>query len=470
MSTKFVYHTNGKITRTDLSGIPIMSNKGVSALSAANDGNYIIVKSGDTYSFEPSTAGLSEVTPGNLANITPNNKNYLLAIGSDNNFKQILFSNNTINNTFSYVNDQWILSKEGLYQQFAETQEDAVNMFALPIIDNNKETKIITPATIQTGKYIFNVKNTDDGFPSIDKLSINKEDINYTNNYGSNAHIIYVDRQGKLSALQLKDSWYNGIKYNESQKKYEFQKLSFYDQAGNTKPNVNGFALPIINSSKANDQITLPKNEQGQYIIDYSGSGKPTLKKVSYISEVTPNTLFNSNPPDKDSFMIVNKTGFKAITLTDNAAYIPSFNGTNITFKRLFSPKFLRYSLEIARDCKLPASGTTLVQDIFQDLTGVNIESNSMIHLKIFFYLEDTAVQQDNIGSFTITRKTSSTESEDLCTHYIYSPVDNLITATFVFPYSGNISSMNLVTNLLTGVKIIAGMKCEMLIDSQLRF
>ena len=470
MSTKFVYHTNGKITRTDLSGIPIMSNKGVSALSAANDGNYIIVKSGDTYSFEPSTAGLSEVTPGNLANITPNNKNYLLAIGSDNNFKQILFSNNTINNTFSYVNDQWILSKEGLYQQFAETQEDAVNMFALPIIDNNKETKIITPATIQTGKYIFNVKNTDDGFPSIDKLSINKEDINYTNNYGSNAHIIYVDRQGKLSALQLKDSWYNGIKYNESQKKYEFQKISFYDQAGNTKPNVNGFALPIINSSKANDQITLPKNEQGQYIIDYSGSGKPTLKKVSYISEVTPNTLFNSNPPDKDSFMIVNKTGFKAITLTDNAAYIPSFNGTNITFKRLFSPKFLRYSLEIARDCKLPASGTTLVQDIFQDLTGVNIESNSMIHLKIFFYLEDTAVQQDNIGSFTITRKTSSTESEDLCTHYIYSPVDNLITATFVFPYSGNISSMNLVTNLLTGVKIIAGMKCEMLIDSQLRF
>ena len=470
MSTKFVYHTNGKITRTDLSGIPIMSNKGVSGLSASADGNYIIVKSGDTYSFEPSTAGLSQVTPGNLANITPNNKNYLLAIGSDNNFKQILFSNNTINNTFSYVNDQWVLSKEGLYQQYSETPDDAVNMFALPIIDNNKETKIITPSTIQTGKYIFNVKNTDDGFPSIDKLSINKEDINYTNSYGSNAHIIYVDRSGKLSALQLKDSWYNGIKYNESQKKYEFQKISFYDQAGNTKPNVNGFALPIINSSKANDQITLPKNEQGEYIIDYLGSGKPTLKKVSYISEVTPNTLFNSNPPEKDAFMVVNKNGFKAITLTDNAAYIPSFNGTNITMKRLFSPKFLRYSLEVARDCKLPASGTTLVQDIFQDLTGVNIESNSMIHFKIFFYLEDTAVQENNIGSFTITRKTSSTESEDLCTHYIYSPVDNLITATFVFPYSGNISSMSLVTNLLTGVKIIAGMKCEMLIDTQLRF
>ena len=468
MSTKFVYHTNGKITRADLNGIPIMSNKGVSALSASADGNYIIVKSGDSYSFEPSTAGLSEVTPGNLANITPNNKNYLLAIGNDNNFKQILFNNNTINNTFSYINDQWVLNKLGLYQQFAETQEDAVNVFAVPIIDKDKNTKIITPATVQTGKYVYNVKNVDNA-PSIERLSIDKEDINYTNSYGSNAHIIYVDRQGKLSSIQLKDSWYNGIKYNESQKKYEFQKISFYDQC-NTKPNVNGFALPIINSSKANDQITLPKAEQGQYIIDYSGNGKPTLKKVSYISEVTPNTLFNSNPPDKDSFMIVNKTGFKAISLTDNAAYIPSFNGTTITMKRLFSPKFLRYSLEVARDCKLPASGTTLVQDIFQDLTGVNIESNSMIHLKIFFYLEDTAVQENNIGSFTITRKTSQTESEDLCTHYIYSPVDNLITATFVFPYSGNISSMSLVTNLLTGVKIIAGMKSEMLIDTQLRF
>lgn len=468
MSTKFVYHTNGKITRTDLSGIPIMSSRGVSSLSASNDGSYIIVKSGETYSFEPSTAGLSSVSPGNLTNVNPNNKNYLLAIGSDNNFKQILFSNNTINNTFSYVNDQWVLGKQGLYQQFAETQEDAVNMFALPIIDNNKETKIITPATIQAAKYVFNVKNTDDGFPSIDRLSIEKEDINYTNTYGSNAHIIYVDRQGKLSALQLKDSFYTGIRYNESRKTYEFQKISWYDQTA-TKPNVNGFALPIINSSKQNEQITLPKNEQGEYIINYT-SGKPTLKKVSYISEVTPNTLFNSNPPDKESFMIVSTSGFKTLSLTDNAAYIPSFNGTNITMKRLFSPKFLRYNLEVARDCNLPASGTTLVQDIFQDLTGVNIESNSMIHLKIFFYLEDTALQQDNIGSFTITRKTSQTESEDLCTHYIYSPVDNLITATFVFPYSGNISSMSLVTNLLTGVKIIAGMKAEMLIDTQLRF
>ena len=469
MSTKFVYHNNGKITRTDLSGIPIMSNKGVSALSAQSDGNYIIVKTGDTYSFEPSTAGLSEVTPGNLANITPNNKNYLLAIGSDNNFKQILFSNNTINNTFSYINDKWVLDKLGLYQQFAETQEDVINMFSIPVINNSKETKIITPSTIQSGKYIFNVKNTDDGIPSIDRLSINKEDINYTNSYGSNAHIIYVDRQGKLSALQLKDSWYNGIRYNESQKKYEFQKISFYDQAGNTKPNVKGFALPIINASKQNDQITLPAAEQGEYIINYTSSG-PTLKKVSYISEVTPNTIFNSNPPEKDSFMIVNKNGFKSISLTDNAAYIPSYNGTNITFKRLYSPKYTRYSLDVERDYKLPASGTTLIQDIFTELTGINIENNSMVHLKIFFYLEDTALQENNIGSFTITRKTSSTESEDLCTHYIYSPVDNLITATFVFPYSGNISSMSLVTSLSCGVKIIGGMKCEFLIDTQLRF
>ena len=469
MSTKFVYHTNGKITRTDLNGIPIISNKGVSALSASANGNYIIVKNGDSYSFEPTTAGLSSVTPDNLTNITPDNKNYLIAIGNDNNFKQILFSNNTINNTFSYVNNQWVLDKLGLYQQFADTQEDAVNMFALPIIDSNKDTKIITPTTVQTGKYVYNVKNVDNA-PSIERLSIDKEDINYTNSYGSNAHIIYVDRQGKLSALQLKDSWYNGIKYNESHKKYEFQKISFYDQAGNTKPAVKGFALPIINSSKANDQITLPKAEQGQYIIDYTGSGNPTLKKVSYISEVTPNTLFNSNPPDKDSFMIVSKDGFKTITPDTNAAYIPSFDGKNITLKRLFSPKFTRYSLDTTRDYELPASGTTVVQDIFPDLTGINIENSSMIHFKIFFYLEDTALQQDNIGSFTLTRKTSQTESEDLCTHYIYSPVDNLITANFVFQYQGNISSMSLVTNLLTGVKIIGGMKCELLIDTQLRF
>ena len=301
-------------------------------------------------------------------------------------------------------------------------------------------------------------------------MSIDKEDINYTNSWGSNAHIIYVDRSGKLSSIQLKDSWYSGMKYNETYKRYEFVKLTFYDQAGTTKPTVKGFALPIINSSKGNDQITLPNAEQGEYIIDYSGSGNPTLKKVSYISEVTPNTLFNSNPPDKDSFMIVSKDGFKTLTPDANAAFIPSFDGNNITLKRLYSPRFTRYSLDTGRDYQLPASGTVNVQDIFTELTGINVENSSMIHFKIFFYLEDTALQENTIGSFTITRKTSSTESEELCTHYIYSPVDNLITANFTFQYQGNISSMSLVTSLSTGVKIIGGMKCEMLIDTQLRF
>ena len=466
--SKFVYHNNGKITRLDMTGIPIMSTKGVNSLSASTDGNYIIMKTGDTYSFAPTTAGLTAVTPQNLTNITANNKNYLLAIGSDNNFKQILFSNNTINNTFSYVNDQWILDKQGLYQQFAETQEDAVNMFSVPVIDKDKNTKIITPATVQTGKYVYNVKNVD-SMPHIERLSIDKEDINYTNSYGSNAHIIYVDRSGKLSSIQLKDSFYSGIRYNESQKRYEFVKLTFYDQAGTTKPTVKGFALPIINSTKGNDQITLPSAEQGEYIIDYSGSGNPTLKKVSYISEVTPNTLFNSNPPDKDSLMIVSKDGFKVLTPDANAAYLPSFNNGNLTLKRLYSPKFIRYNLDTGRDYELPASGTVNVSDIFQDLAGVQIENNSLIHFKIFFYLADTAQQENTIGSFTITRKTSSTESEELSTHYIYSPVDNLITATFVFPYSGNMSSMSLVTSLSTGVKILGGMKHEFLIETQLR-
>ena len=445
-----------------------MSTKGVSSLSAESDGNYIIMKTGDTYSFAPTTAGLTAVTPQNLTNITANNKNYLLAIGSDNNFKQILFNNNSLNNTFSYVNDQWVLDKKGLFEQYAETQEDAVNMFALPVINSNKETKIITPSTIQTGKYVYNVKDVD-SLPTLERLSIDKEDINYTNSWGSNAHIIYIDRTGKLSSIQLKDSWYSGMKYNETYKRYEFVKLSLYEQTGNTKT-VNGFGLPIINSSKGNDQITLPNNEQGQYVIDYSGSGNPTLKKISYISEVTPNTLFNSNPPDKDSLMIVSKDGFKVLTPDANAAYIPSFDGQNITLKRLYSPKFTRYSLDTERDYDLPASGTVNVQDIFTELSGINIENSSMIHFKIFFYLADTAQQENTIGSFTITKKTSSTESEDLATHYIYSPVDNLVTATFVFPYSGNISSLSLVTSLSTGVKIIGGMKAEMLIDTQLRF
>ena len=466
--SKFVYHNNGKITRLDMTGIPIMSNKGVSSLSAPSDGNYIIMKTGDTYSFAPTTAGLTAVTPQNLTNVTADNKHYLLAIGSDNNFKQIIFNNNSLNNTFSYVNDQWVLDKKGLFEQYSDTPDDTVNIFALPVINNNKETKIITPSSIQTAKYVYNVKDVD-SLPTLERLSIDKEDINYTNSWGSNAHIIYVDRTGKLSSIQLKDSWYSGVKYNETYKRYEFVKLSLYEQTGNTKT-VKGFGLPIITSTKQNDQITLPNNEQGEYIIDYSGSSNPTLKKVSYISQVTPNTLYNSNPPDKDSFMIVSKDGFKALTPTENAAFIPSFNGNNITLKRLYSPRFTRYSLDTGRDYELPASGTVNVQDIFTELSGINVENSSMIHFKIFFYLEDTALQENNIGSFTITRKTSSTESEDLCSHYIYSPLDNLVTATFTFQYQGNISSMCLVTSLSTGVKIIGGMKAEMLIDTQLRF
>ena len=469
MSTKFVYHNNGKITRAQLSGIPIMSNKGVSSLSASNDGNYIIVKSGDTYSFEPSTAGLSAVTPQNLTNITANNKNYLLAIGNDNNFKQILFSNNTINNTFSYVNDQWVLDKQGLYQQYAETPDDVVNMFALPTIDKDKNTKIITPATVQTGKYVYNVKNVDN-LPSLDRLSIDKEDINYTNSWGSNAHIIYVDRQGKLSSLQLKDSWYSGIKYNETYKRYEFVKLSLYEQTGNTKT-VKGFALPIINSSKANDQISLPNNEQGEYIIDYSGNGNPTLKKITYISEVNPNTLFNSNPPTNDSLMVVNNNQFKTISNPPTSGNVMlKYNSDNTwSYVRVFSPRFTRYALEAEKDITLLASGTKNLQDIFTDLSGLQIENNSILHFKIYFYLNDVSLQEDSIGLFKLQRKVSTTETTDLAAHYIYNPVENLIAATFTFPYSGNMSSMQLVTSLLTDVKLIAGIQSELLVETQIR-
>ena len=250
---------------------------------------------------------------------------------------------------------------------------------------------------------------------------------------------------------------------------YEFIKLSLYDQTGTTKPAVKGFALPIINSSKGNEQITLPSVEQGEYVFDYSGSGNPTLKKINYISQVTPNTLYNSNPPTKDSLMIVSNEGFKCLTPETNTNYVINYDGGNINLKRLYSPRFTRYSLDTGRDYELPASGTTTIQDIFTDLMGLNVENSSMIHFKIYFYLADTAQQENAIGSFTLTRKTSSTESEDLSTHYIYSPVDNLVTATFVFHYQGNISSMSLVTSLLTGVKIIGGMKCEMLVDTQVR-
>ena len=64
--SKFVYHNNGKITRVNMEGFPIMSSKGVNSLSAPSDGNYIIMKTGDTYSFAPTTAGLTAVVPQNL--------------------------------------------------------------------------------------------------------------------------------------------------------------------------------------------------------------------------------------------------------------------------------------------------------------------------------------------------------------------------------------------------------------------
>ena len=83
--------------------------------------------------------------------------------------------------------------------------------------------------------------------------------------------------------------------------------------------------------------------------------------------------------------MIVSKDGFKTLTPDANAAFIPSFDGNNITLKRLYSPRFTRYSLDTGRDYQLPASGTVEVQSIFTDLTGINVENSSMIHFKIFF-------------------------------------------------------------------------------------
>ena len=143
----------------------------MSSLSAPSDGNYIIMKTGDTYSFAPTTAGLTAVTPQNLTNITANNKNYLLAIGNDNNFTQLLFNNNSLNNTFTYTNGAWVLDKKGLFEQYAESQDATVNMFALPIINHNKETQIISPSSIQTGKYVYNVKDVD-GLPTLEIISI----------------------------------------------------------------------------------------------------------------------------------------------------------------------------------------------------------------------------------------------------------------------------------------------------------
>lgn len=467
--SKFVYHNNGKITRVDMNGIPIMSNKGVSSLSAPSDGSYIIMKTGDTYSFAPTTAGLTAVTPQNLTNVTADNKNYLLAIGNNNNFKQILFNNNSLNNTFSYVNDQWVLDKKGLFEQYAETQEDAVNMFALPVINNNKETKIITPSTIQTGKYVYNVKDVE-GLPTLEKISISPTDINYTK-VDSNAHIVYVDSTNNFKSIVIPSgkTWFNSI--SDKNGTWTFDQMSIYRQCGATI-NIKGFGMALIASNTTNKLITLSNDETGEYVISYDSKSKnPSLKKITYVSEVTPNTLYNNSPPSKDSLMVVNGTGFKVITTPDVAAnYLINYNGSELTYKRVLTPSFTRYELDTQRDYELPASGTTNVQDIFQDLLGVQIVDNSLLHFKIFFYLEDTAEQENNIGSFTIRRKTSSTESTDLSTHNIYSPVDNIVTAIFTFPYSGNISSMTLLTSLSTRVKILGGMKHELLIETQQRY
>ena len=466
--SKFVYHNNGKITRLDMNGIPIMSSKGVSSLSAQSDGNYIIMKTGDTYSFAPTTAGLTAVTPQNLTNVTADNKHYLLAIGSDNNFTQILFNNNSINNTFSYTNGSWVLDKKGLFEQYAESQDDAVNMFALPIINNNKETHLITPNTAEIGQYCFKVKDVE-GNPTLEKMSISPTDINYTK-VDSNAHIVYVDTNDNFQSIVIPygKTWFNSISNKNGT--WTFDQMSIYRQC-NASTTIKGFGLAVIDSNTSNKIVTLNTAETGDYIFSYtSGSTAPTLKKATYISEVTPNTLYNSNPPTTDSLMVVSNEGFKYLTTPETAAsYLINFDGQNLNYKRLYSPRFTRYSVDTGRDYELPASGTTNVQDIFQDLSGLQIENNSLIHFKIFFYLEDTAQQENTIGSFTIRRKTSSTESEELSTHYIYSPVDNLVTATFTFPYSGNMSSMSLVTSLQTGVKILGGMKHELLVETQLR-
>ena len=468
MSTKFVYHSNGKITRSIINGIPVMSDKGVSTLSTSLDGNYIIQKSGDTYSLTETTAGLSSVAPGNLTNVAINNTNCLLGISADNNFNQIIFSNESLNNAFVYEENKWNLKKVGLFEQYCNKPEDTINNFGLACIDNNKETHIITPDTKTTGKYCFNVKNINDS-PTLDKISINKEDINYTST-ASNAHIIYVNRDGNFGSLILKDSWYTGIQWNSSKNIYEFVKLSLHTQTGSKT--VNGFALPIINSSKANDQISLPSAETGEYVFNYTaGNSTPTLKKITYISDVNPNTLYNNSPPTNDSLMIVNNNQFKTISNPPTSGNVMlKYNSDNTwSYTNFYTPRFTRYALEAAKDITILASGTTKIQEIFTDLTGLQIENNSILHFKIYFYLNDVSLQEDSIGFIKLQRKVSSTQTTDLAAHYIYNPVENLIAATFTFPYSGNMSSMQLVTSLQTDVKFIAGIQSELLVETQIR-
>ena len=88
---------------------------------------------------------------------------------------------------------------------------------------------------------------------------------------------------------------------------------------------------------------------------------------------------------------------------------------------------------------------------------------------QIYYYLNDVSLQEDSIGFIKLQRKVSSTQTTDLAAHYIYNPVENLIAATFTFPYSGNMSSMQLLTSLQTDVKFIAGIQSELLVETQFR-
>lgn len=469
MSTKFVYHSNGKITRSIINGIPVMSDKGVSTLSTSLDGNYIIQKSGDTYSLTETTAGLSSVAPGNLTNVAINNTNCLLGISADNNFNQIIFSNESLNNAFVYEENKWNLKKVGLFEQYCSKPEDTINNFGLACIDNNKETYIITPNAAQTGQYCFNVKDVD-GSPTLERISINPSDINYTK-VDSNAHIIYVDSTDNFQSIVIPTgkTWYNSICNKNGT--WTFDQMSIYRQCG-ASTTITGFGLALIASNTANKIVTLDNDETGEYVISYNSTSKePTLKKITYISDVNPNTLYNNSPPTNDSLMVVNNNQFKTISNPPTSGNVMlKYNSDNTwSYVRVFSPRFTRYALDATKDITLLASGTKNLQDIFTDLTGLQIENNSILHFKIYFYLNDVSLQEDSIGLIKLQRKVSTTETTDLAAHYIYNPVENLIAATFTFPYSGNMSSMQLVTSLLTDVKLIAGIQSELLVETQIR-
>ena len=169
--------------------------------------------------------------------------------------------------------------------------------------------------------------------------------------------------------------------------------------------------------------------------------------------------------------MIVNNHQFKTIPNQATSGNIMlKYNSDNTwSYSNFYTPRFTRFSLDTQKDFALPASGTTKVQDIFQDLTGETIENNSLLHFKIFFYLDDVSLQEDAIGTFTLQRQTGTSEYTELSSHYIYNPVENLIAATFTFPYAGNISSLYLVTAMATPGRIKGGIKSELLVETQIR-